>query len=85
MFEETVARDAAYCGRLIEHYEVWKRAVDDPLHPEHAKVRSHAHDDPSHTPAYPKRETSPGHGVKVGPNDRCPCGSGRKYKKCCRQ
>lgn len=21
--------------------------------------------------------------VKVGPNDPCPCGSGRKYKKCC--
>jgi SEC-C motif-containing protein len=22
---------------------------------------------------------------KIGPNDPCPCGSGRKYKKCCRQ
>lgn len=22
--------------------------------------------------------------VKIGPNDRCPCGSGKKYKKCCR-
>jgi tetratricopeptide (TPR) repeat protein len=21
--------------------------------------------------------------VQVGPNDRCPCGSGKKYKKCC--
>ncbi|MBR5793009.1 MAG: preprotein translocase subunit SecA, partial [Ruminiclostridium sp.] len=21
--------------------------------------------------------------VKVGPNDPCPCGSGKKYKKCC--
>jgi hypothetical protein len=21
---------------------------------------------------------------KIGPNDQCPCGSGRKYKKCCR-
>jgi uncharacterized protein YecA (UPF0149 family) len=21
--------------------------------------------------------------VKVGRNDPCPCGSGRKYKKCC--
>ena len=21
--------------------------------------------------------------VKVGRNDRCPCGSGRKFKKCC--
>ena len=24
-------------------------------------------------------------GKKVGPNDPCPCGSGRKYKKCCMQ
>ena len=23
-------------------------------------------------------------GHKVGPNDPCPCGSGKKYKKCCR-
>ena len=22
-------------------------------------------------------------GDKVGPNDPCPCGSGKKYKKCC--
>ena len=30
--------------------------------------------------AQPVRNTS-----KVGPNDPCPCGSGRKYKKCCMQ
>jgi preprotein translocase subunit SecA len=23
------------------------------------------------------------HGAKVGRNDPCPCGSGKKYKKCC--
>ena len=23
------------------------------------------------------------HGKKIGPNDPCPCGSGKKYKKCC--
>jgi len=23
--------------------------------------------------------------AKVGPNDPCPCGSGKKYKKCCMQ
>ncbi len=22
--------------------------------------------------------------IKIGPNDPCPCGSGKKYKKCCR-
>jgi len=25
----------------------------------------------------------PGHGTSVGRNDPCPCGSGKKYKKCC--
>ena len=23
--------------------------------------------------------------TKIGPNDPCPCGSGKKYKKCCMQ
>ena len=32
------------------------------------------------SPATVKRE-----GVKVGRNDPCPCGSGKKYKKCCGQ
>jgi len=30
-------------------------------------------------PAEPKKTTV----AKVGPNDRCPCGSGKKFKKCC--
>jgi uncharacterized protein len=25
----------------------------------------------------------PGHRTKIGRNDPCPCGSGRKYKRCC--
>ena len=28
---------------------------------------------------------SPSVAVKVGRNDPCPCGSGKKYKKCCGQ
>ena len=24
-------------------------------------------------------------GPKIGRNDKCPCGSGKKYKKCCSQ
>jgi uncharacterized protein YecA (UPF0149 family) len=28
-----------------------------------------------------KKQVTP---TKVGPNDPCPCGSGLKYKKCCR-
>ena len=27
--------------------------------------------------------TKPAKAIKVGRNDLCPCGSGKKYKKCC--
>jgi preprotein translocase subunit SecA len=30
-----------------------------------------------------KHKTAPRRGKKVGRNDPCPCGSGKKYKKCC--
>ncbi len=30
-----------------------------------------------------RQEPAPGSGVKVGRNDPCPCGSGKKYKHCC--
>ena len=42
----------------------------------HEEGQGHHHD---HTPQVPvKRE-----GPKVSRNDPCPCGSGKKYKKCC--
>lgn len=31
----------------------------------------------------PSEATGTTHGKKVGRNDPCPCGSGRKYKRCC--
>ena len=31
----------------------------------------------------PKKPTTIRAGAKVGRNDPCPCGSGKKYKKCC--
>ncbi|MCD7922664.1 MAG: SEC-C domain-containing protein [Clostridiales bacterium] len=36
-------------------------------------------DEPSDTPNVPYRRETP----KIGRNDPCPCGSGKKYKKCC--
>jgi preprotein translocase subunit SecA len=30
-----------------------------------------------------KQEPAKAAGKKVGRNDPCPCGSGKKYKKCC--
>ena len=32
---------------------------------------------------YPKPDTFVREDPKIGRNDPCPCGSGRKYKRCC--
>ena len=37
----------------------------------------------SEFPSVPKTKVTPPKRVKVGRNDRCVCGSGRKSKKCC--
>jgi preprotein translocase subunit SecA len=37
----------------------------------------------SHGEGPEKIETVRREGKKVGRNDPCPCGSGKKYKKCC--
>jgi uncharacterized protein len=36
-----------------------------------------------HDAAHPLIEVQPERRVKVGRNDPCPCGSGKKYKRCC--
>lgn len=77
LFEATMPSDVEYREMLIRHYELWKSVVDDPTHPDHAKVRSEAHGDPTFQPAFRRQEP------KVGRNDPCPCGSGKKSKKCC--
>jgi hypothetical protein len=80
-FETLMLTDTAYVTRLHRHYDMWKRVVDDPKHPDHAKVCPPGRPDYG-GPAFPKkpvRRESP----KIGPNELCPCGSGKKFKKCC--
>jgi Preprotein translocase subunit SecA (ATPase, RNA helicase) len=49
------------------------------LHYRHDELTATAGDSPSEKPkAQPRRITQ-----KVGRNDPCPCGSGKKYKHCC--
>lgn len=85
LFEDMIAKDEVYRERLLRHYQMWKTVVDDPLHPLHHKVRTEDHDDPDFRPAFPRQEPVRRQGPKLGPNDLCPCGSGKKFKKCCRQ
>jgi preprotein translocase subunit SecA len=53
-----------------------------PLHaykPDAARSEAGIDPSPAAAPGQPARRTAD----KVGRNDPCPCGSGRKYKKCC--
>jgi len=75
---EMLGRDRSYHERLVRHYTMWKSVVDDPSHPGQAKLFA-VRGEPD-VPPRPWRRSTP----KTGPNDPCPCGSGRKYKKCCR-
>ena len=73
LFVDVVLTDSRYRARLERHYHMVKEAVADPQHPQRetiAAVRS---------ASGPSRRTTP----KVGRNTPCPCGSGKKYKKCC--
>ena len=66
LFEQLIATDAAYRETLRRHYRMFKAVVDDPSHPEHAKVRGAAHADPEFQPAFPRkaRQPRPRGGVK---------------------
>lgn len=85
LFEEMIENDPAYQARLERHYTMWKSVVDDPTHPDHDKVRSNLHDDPTFSPAFPRQKPIRRERPKIGPNESCPCGSGKKFKKCCRK
>ena len=43
----------------------------------------HHHDGHDHHHGHAPGVTLTRQGPKVGRNDACPCGSGKKYKKCC--
>ena len=85
VFEDMIASDGEYRQRLERHYAMWKSVVDDPLHPDHSKVRASHQGDPQGESAYPRQLPFRRELPKVGANDPCPCGSGRKYKRCCRK
>jgi hypothetical protein len=79
-FRKMMVYDRGYHDRLVRHYEMWKRVVDDPTHSAQKTIRSARSGDG----IVPAREPVRRSGPKIGPNEPCPCGSGRKYKKCCR-
>ena len=68
-----VHEDACGCGH--DHHD---HDHHDHGHHHHDHGHGHAHHH-HHGAAEPFVRTSP----KVGRNEPCPCGSGKKYKKCC--
>lgn len=86
LFLEVINADPAYLARLQRHYVMFKEKID----------RKRYSGAPFETPgeverveSFPTPPSLPRLGLadqgrpKVGRNDPCPCGSGRKYKKCC--
>lgn len=78
LFEWLVDADPGYHQRLIRHYTMWKEIVDDPDHPAQAGLEE-LRLGLGPVSAGPSRRTE----QKIGRNAPCPCGSGRKHKRCC--
>jgi preprotein translocase subunit SecA len=79
LFVEMVERIKEQTVANLFRLQVKKESDVEPLieRPETPMFFSHGDEE---GPAPKKRE-----GKKVGRNDPCPCGSGKKYKKCCGQ
>lgn len=87
IFEETMAR-LHHPDDLIDHLQRWSD-FDDEDSDWGTEVDDYS-DEPlesfdSFEEEYlPENDTTiRNEGVKIGRNDKCPCGSGKKYKKCC--
>ena len=80
MFSEMIQRikqevvEYIFKVRLVEEPEQQRRQSGSPVPRKRAVIAS----DPEAVPATVHRE-----GERIGRNDPCPCGSGKKYKKCC--
>ncbi len=70
-FKKTLRYDPK--RKILSIYEVYEDIVKNWVFDND----DHEEDQYPHTPATPTES------VKVGRNDPCPCGSGKKYKKCC--
>lgn len=80
-FVKSMLSDKDYVARLHRHYDLWKRAVDDPSHPAHPRLCPPGTG--STRPAFPRQVPARRSSARIGPNAPCPCGSGKKFKRCC--
>jgi hypothetical protein len=72
------AFELGYIGSVVKEMAGWV-CFRQPQRPPRGMAPSPA----SLGPLVPLDFSPPPRAAKVGPNEPCPCGSGRKYKKCC--
>lgn len=70
-------------GESIDHHEVSQFRKDDKGHWLFTDGDSHTHPGGEGHHHHHKPQTVQRESPKIGRNDPCPCGSGKKYKKCC--
>ncbi|PKN63301.1 MAG: preprotein translocase subunit SecA [Deltaproteobacteria bacterium HGW-Deltaproteobacteria-15] len=79
LFEQLMDRIREEILSTLSRLQIMKQKPPADILPARRKKPMHfSHGDEAERPVTVKRE-----GKKVGRNDPCPCGSGKKYKKCC--
>ncbi|PKN31106.1 MAG: preprotein translocase subunit SecA [Deltaproteobacteria bacterium HGW-Deltaproteobacteria-21] len=79
LFEQLMDRIREEILSTLSRLQIMKQRPPADVLPARRKKPMHfSHGDEAERPVTVKRE-----GKKVGRNDPCPCGSGKKYKKCC--
>ena len=88
LVEEVALSDPRYVARFERHYDLVRRAAGDPTHPAYETLRRATESDEGWISVRAMdallEDRAPGPKPRpVGRNDPCPCGSGKKYKRCC--
>jgi preprotein translocase subunit SecA len=82
---DTVKREVTQVTMLVQvRSEADVEAVEKPAEPENVRYQHADYDDALGNTAEPQEAIRPfeREGIKVGRNEPCPCGSGKKYKQC---
>lgn len=72
-----------YGEETVEHHEVSEFERNDKGHWHYVDGDAHTHKEGESHQHHERPETVVRQAPKIGRNDPCHCGSGRKYKKCC--
>ena len=70
---------------IMQRVKVMAKNGYMPSHSSHASYAAYDDEEYDEEEAFVIQETVRREGPKIGRNDPCPCGSGKKYKKCCLQ